>query len=575
MLSVSRFLIVAMILSIAFLADQVSAAEGNERVIFLHHSTGRNLYNAGVPARFAEYNEEHGTSFAISEVNYPTNGYPWNNYPYDYWNLWVTVDGESNERQPACQPGNPNMECLDGLASQYNVIVFKHCYPGADVGAESTPSVSSARKTVENYKRQYRALRAEFAKYPNTIFIAWTLVPRRESATNEANAARAREFVDWVRDEWLTEVEGETYPNIRIFDYWGHATGDDNYLRDEYENGSSDSHPNALANSEIHGPFSQAIIDHLNSFNVEPDNEPPSVPTGLTAQAVSELEIRLQWQESTDNQVMAGYIVYRDGQEISRPRSNELLYNDGGLQVETSYSYTIASRDMAGNISAHAETVMATTLPAGSTPIEIPVVELGDLWRYFPGTVEPPASWRDLDFNDTSWLAGPSGFGYGDNDDATVLDMAGNYVSLYCRKSFTGNFAVASAMVLTIDYDDGFVAYLNGVEIARANVSGEPGFSEPASEGHEAGTPVVYDLADHLDLINKGENILAVQGRNGAISSSDFSLAPSLIITGIVEPAFVADSDDDQDVDGYDLWNQSRQGINAEDLVLLAAGYGL
>ena len=65
------------------------------------------------------------------------------------------------------------------------------------------------------------------------------------------------------------------------------------------------------------------------------------------------------------------------------------------------------------------------------------LIEEGDEWRFFKGTEEPPSVWNVLDFDDSSWETGPSGFGYGDNDDATMLsDMRDNYLSIYTRKSF-------------------------------------------------------------------------------------------------------------------------------------------
>jgi hypothetical protein len=67
----------------------------------------------------------------------------------------------------------------------------------------------------------------------------------------------------------------------------------------------------------------------------------------------------------------------------------------------------------------------------------------GDTWRYFKGTQAPPAAWKDAGFNDATWAQGPSGFGYGDDDDATELtDMfpAGaspGYLTVFVRRTFT------------------------------------------------------------------------------------------------------------------------------------------
>src|SRR5688500_7956369 len=87
----------------------------------------------------------------------------------------------------------------------------------------------------------------------------------------------------------------------------------------------------------------------------------------------------------------------------------------------------------------------------------------GDSWRYLTGNNALPGDWAQPGFNDgvAPWLSGNSGFGYGDGDDATVLNMS-TYVSVFTRKTFTvPNPATVSHLNLAMDYDDGFVAYLN------------------------------------------------------------------------------------------------------------------
>ncbi len=256
----------------------LAAVDSNAKIRFLHHSTGGNLYSQGGVANwFANYNTANGTNYAISEINYPTNGYPWNNYPYDWWNLWVTENPDGSARTPACHDGNPNMECLDNLVTQYDVIIFKHCYPGVDISPDTgNPDVTSSSKTLENYKAQYREIRKELDKYPNNLFIVWTLVPRHRLATNAGNAGRAKQFVDWVKNDWLTE-DGNSHPNIKVFDFWSYAAesnpnpanGQVNTLKYDYERShtGSDSHPNTLANQTIGPIFSQAIVDDINAFN--------------------------------------------------------------------------------------------------------------------------------------------------------------------------------------------------------------------------------------------------------------------------------------------------------------------
>ncbi len=163
----------------------------------------------------------------------------------------------------------------------------------------------------------------------------------------------------------------------------------------------------------------------------------------------------------------------------------------------------------------------------------------GDVWSYFNGAAEPPPGWAAPGFDDSAWLAGRSGFGYGDGDDATILaGMQGNYLTVYARRAFTVDAPDAvNRMFLSMDYDDGFVAYLNGVEIARVAVSGDPPpHDAPATASHGASRdtlgpqPVaIVDISAFIHLLVPGVNVLAVQGHNTSLTDPDFSLIPGLL----------------------------------------------
>ncbi len=177
--------------------------------------------------------------------------------------------------------------------------------------------------------------------------------------------------------------------------------------------------------------------------------------------------------------------------------------------------------------------VYAMELRVGSDGTQF--VSPGAAWTFFRGDhppSEPPEAWRDPNFDDSQWEAGPSGFGYGDNDDATVLaDMQGHYVTVYIRKVFTVASPVPTGTLqLTIDYDDGFIAYLNGREVARRVMpAGAATYQTRAlASGHEAGTPETIVLGPAGDWLQEGKNVLAVEGHNSAPTSSDLTLIPAL-----------------------------------------------
>jgi len=161
------------------------------------------------------------------------------------------------------------------------------------------------------------------------------------------------------------------------------------------------------------------------------------------------------------------------------------------------------------------------------------VIDIGDEWLYRKGTSSPPSDWISAGFDDSGWLTGNSGIGYGDDDDATILtDMLGNYATVYTRKviNYDGSINLNS-LSLEIDYDDGFVAYINGQEVARANMpAGQPSFDTLASTYIEPGTPVFFNLDGFLNLIGIGDNVIAIEIHNASLDNSDLSFLPRLLV---------------------------------------------
>jgi len=162
------------------------------------------------------------------------------------------------------------------------------------------------------------------------------------------------------------------------------------------------------------------------------------------------------------------------------------------------------------------------------------VIIKGDQWNYTQGSNTISADWISLNFDDSNWLSGPSGFGYGDNDDATIID---GLISVYVRKKFEieDTTAVLDA-ILHVDYDGVFVAYLNGREIARSNVgiSGTPvNYNQFADGDQEAvmylgNSPEKFEIGFVKPYLRNGENILCIEVHNKSENSSDMSLIPFL-----------------------------------------------
>lgn len=150
------------------------------------------------------------------------------------------------------------------------------------------------------------------------------------------------------------------------------------------------------------------------------------------------------------------------------------------------------------------------------------------LWKYNDsGKSLDSTEWKLPSYDDSSWKAGQAELGYGDGDEATVISFGPNsnnkYHTYYFRRKFTfSDTGPINNLKLNINYDDGFVAYLNGKEVARARMpSGAITYSTLASENHEGGA-FETSVIDSSSLVI-GANVLAVEVHQQAPTSSDVS----------------------------------------------------
>jgi hypothetical protein len=154
----------------------------------------------------------------------------------------------------------------------------------------------------------------------------------------------------------------------------------------------------------------------------------------------------------------------------------------------------------------------------------------GDLFKYITPTSSVSSNWTNINYNDNSWSEGSSGFGYSDSDDNT--NIPSGTLSVFIRKDFTildiNNIV---SLILDIDYDDGFVAYINGFEVARANINGSPpAYNATTNTDHEAqiyvgGYPERFVIDNFQNILIEGTNTLSIQAHNVSDTSSDFSLS--------------------------------------------------
>jgi len=149
-------------------------------------------------------------------------------------------------------------------------------------------------------------------------------------------------------------------------------------------------------------------------------------------------------------------------------------------------------------------------------------------------------------FNDSAWklctdspggVGYEAGSGYQNYISLDVKDQMHNgNTTCYIRIPFavnTNDLAGFDIMTLKIRYDDGFIAYLNGTEAARRNFTGTPEWNSGASAQNSDSLAVVFEdfnISSYLNVLRRGENILAIHGLNERPSSSDFLISAELAI---------------------------------------------
>ncbi len=148
-------------------------------------------------------------------------------------------------------------------------------------------------------------------------------------------------------------------------------------------------------------------------------------------------------------------------------------------------------------------------------------------------------AWRsDPDFDDSAWISGSGGVGYERSSgyesffDIDVLDqMYGRNTSCYIRVPFDitdPDLLEIGALTLNIRYDDGFITYLNGVEVARRNFEGQPTWNSSAFTQHSDIDAIALepiDITPYADQLRLGRNLLTIHALNESLGSSDLLLS--------------------------------------------------
>jgi hypothetical protein len=139
-------------------------------------------------------------------------------------------------------------------------------------------------------------------------------------------------------------------------------------------------------------------------------------------------------------------------------------------------------------------------------------------WKYLASSAERPAlpaGWAEVSFDDNEWESGQTPIGFGSLPLKTLISNQTGAILLRRKFSVTEPRAVPN-LFLEVDFDDGFVAYLNGVRVLSQSFreGDEPDFASTARQVNAPGVPKRFDFSEHLSKLRAGENVLAIIALN-------------------------------------------------------------
>lgn len=228
-------------------------------VIFLHHSTGRNLIRQGeicerLSAAGFQFWDHDYNSEGLTRPDGTPAGYSYG-IPDD------NTDPDGLARLFAQRVHQLPLNAFSGLM-QHEVIIFKSCFPVSHITSEAQ---------LERYKTCYLQMRKVMDQYPDRIFIIVTPPPLNPASTDAEAAAQARAFANWLSSEDL--LAG--HPNVFTFDFFDYlaendlASPDYNRLREEYRREGNDSHPNETANETIGPMFVDFVAEAIQTYRAK------------------------------------------------------------------------------------------------------------------------------------------------------------------------------------------------------------------------------------------------------------------------------------------------------------------
>jgi hypothetical protein len=152
-------------------------------------------------------------------------------------------------------------------------------------------------------------------------------------------------------------------------------------------------------------------------------------------------------------------------------------------------------------------------------------------WQFRANDDPQGHAWTLLDFDAAGWNVGRAGFGFGDGEFATKLEnIRARPSSIYLRKEFQIVQADAvTELGLALNYSDGFIAYINGHEVARVNIGRSSGRNAQGVKARTDRGWTYVAFGDAYQHLHDGVNVLAIEA-HANVGAMDFFIDPELIL---------------------------------------------
>ena len=215
------------------------------------------------------------------------------------------------------------------------------------------------------------------------------------------------------------------------------------------------------------------------------------------------------------------------------PARDPAAYALSGSNVSINGPYTLIAT---GQIVDFKQATEWPRFAKNSTPIRFANNVAYDHYQLIFTAIRDPASVVHMQIAEVEFLGTLSG-SIASNIQGQMLNIN---ASLWVRAKFNltaEDIQAFDVLTLSMMYEDGFVAYLNGVKVAGRNFSGTPRWDSHADSNRPndlAKDFETIDISEHIDLLSEGTNVLAIQGLNDNKSNGQFMILPELMVAAEV-----------------------------------------